>query len=101
MTTFWAKPLLLTLKRQDFEQFFFNCAKYGLDPELKQEQKHFQGRNRNKYRSFGSTTLVGHYKKDTNSKKLRKTEGIRSSEVSLWYRYLTYGTFSKRNRIVE
>jgi hypothetical protein len=32
MTTFWETMLLLTLKNQDFVQFFFLTAKYGLDP---------------------------------------------------------------------
>jgi hypothetical protein len=48
-TTFWGTMLLLTMKRQDFLQYFFwygNCAIYHRDPDLNPEPKLFQNRNR-------------------------------------------------------
>jgi hypothetical protein len=54
MTTFWAKILLITLKRQDFVQNFLliNSSKYELDPDPESEQKLFQSRDRNRKKKF-------------------------------------------------
>jgi hypothetical protein len=49
--------LLLTLKRQDFVQFFVkNCVKYGLDPDLNPKLVQKSGTETGIH-SCGSTTL--------------------------------------------